>query len=31
VVEQPRDDEVLRDFLIRFGEVLPQETAPSKH
>lgn len=27
---QPRDDDVLRDFLIRFGEVLPQETAPSK-
>ena len=29
-LKQPRDDEVLRDFLLRFAAVLPQETAPSK-
>lgn len=29
--KQPRDHDVLRDFLLRFAAVLPQEAAPSKH
>ena len=29
--KQPRDDDVLRDFPVRFAAVLPQETAASKH